>query len=155
MPAPPIMTSIMSMPNPVMRLPSLRPVPIFRGLSKAALLQVARKAVEVNHPADTVVVREGDPGDSLCVIVDGAVEVRKDDRVIARLTAGDFFGEISLIDGEPRSATVVTVEDSVLLKLSSAAFDSLLDDTYFARATLCSLAKRFREVLAAHGAQDV
>ncbi len=114
----------MAMPNPVTRLPSLRPVPIFRGLNKGALLQVARKSVEVAYPKDSVVVREGDPGDSLCIIVMGAVEVVKNDSVVARLEAGNYFGELSLIDGQPRSATVVAVEELTLLTITSADFDS-------------------------------
>lgn len=149
------MTATMSMPNPVTRLPALRPVPIFRGLTKGALLQVARKAVEVSYPPETVVVREGDPGDSLSIIVSGTVEVIKDDRPIASLSAGDFFGELSLIDGQPRSATVATVDDVTLLTISSIAFDALLSDSYFARAILRSLSLRFREVLNAQGADQL
>lgn len=145
----------MAMPNPVTRLPSLRPVPIFRGLNKGALLQVARKSVEVAYPKDSVVVREGDPGDSLCIIVMGAVEVIKNDSVVARLEAGNYFGELSLIDGQPRSATVVAVEELTLLTITSADFDSLLSDTYFACAILKSLAARFREVLDTQGTQRV
>jgi CRP-like cAMP-binding protein len=134
----------MSMVNPVTRLPALRPVPIFRGLSKAALLQVARKSVEVSYPVGAVVVRQGDPGDSLCIIVSGTVEVRHNDRVVAVLSRGDFFGEISLIDGKPRTASVVAVDDVVVLTLRAADFDSLLNDPYVARAALKSLAERFR-----------
>ena len=132
------------MVNPVTRLPALRPVPIFRGLSKAALLQVARKSVEVSYPAGVVVVQQGDPGDSLCIIVSGTVEVRHDGRVVAVLSAGDFFGEISLFDGKPRTASVVAVDNVVLLTLRARDFDSLLNDPYVARAALKSLAERFR-----------
>ena len=145
----------MPVPNPMTRLPALRPVSIFRGLNKAALFQVARRAVEVSHPKGTVLVREGDPGDSLCIIVDGAVDILKDDHVVAQLEAGDYFGELSLIDGEPRSATVVAVEDVVLLTLSSSAFDSLLGDPYFCRGILRSLSERFREVLNSQGASEI
>lgn len=137
----------MSILNPVTRLPLLRPVPIFRGLSKGALLAVARQSTEVTYPPDAVVIREGDPGNSLCIIVAGTVEVRKGDRVVAELTAGDFFGELSLIDGEPRSADVVALDDVSLLTLTAANFDPLLSDPYFARAILRSLARRFRDVL--------
>lgn len=137
----------MPIPNPVTRLPLLRPVPIFRGLSRGALLEVARKSVEVTYPRDAVVIREGDPGDSLGVIVKGTVEVRKGDRVVAELTTGDFFGELSLIDGEPRSADVVATDDVTLLKLTATNFDPLLNDPFFARAILRSLTERFRGVL--------
>lgn len=140
----------MTITNPVTRLPSLRPVPIFRGLNKGALLRVARKSVEVTYPRAAAVVREGDPGDSLCIIVRGSVEVLKNGQVVARLQSGDYFGEISLIDGEPRSATVVAVEDLTLLTITSEDFHSLLGDSYFSSAVLKSLATRFREMLDVH-----
>lgn len=137
--------------NPVTRLPLLRPVPIFRGLSKGALLQVARKSVEATYPSGSVVICEGEVGGCLGIIVKGTVEVRKGDRVIAELTAGNFFGELSLIDGEPRSADVVAIDDVTLLTLTAAEFNALLSDPYFSRAVISSLAKRFREVLNAQG----
>jgi CRP-like cAMP-binding protein len=145
----------MAVVNPVTRLPALRPVPIFRGLSKSALFSVARRSVEVSFPAGATVVTEGDPGDSLCVIVEGKVDVRKGDRVVAELTAGDFFGELSLIDGQPRTATVVATEDLILLTLGSSEFDTLLTDPYFARAVLTNLAQRFRKVQDAHIATNL
>ncbi len=135
----------MSLPTPMARLRALRAVPIFRGLTKEALFDVARMTTEVTvTPGDTV-VREGDPGDSLCIIVEGTVEVDTGGRVVARMTAGDFFGEISLFDGKPRSATVVAVDDVVLLKLKSSDFETLLKIHYVARSALESLAKRFRQ----------
>jgi CRP-like cAMP-binding protein len=130
-------------------------VPIFRGLTKAELLQVARKSVEVTHRRGATLVRQGDPGDSLCIIAEGAVEVVRDGHVVAQMTAGDFFGELSLIDGEPRSATVVAVEDVVLFTLNSDEFDSLLSIPYVARAALKSLAKRIRETHDSHGPECI
>lgn len=141
----------MAVTNPLARLPALRRVPIFRGLAKATLLEVARRATEVSHPTGTTLVREGDPGDALCIIVEGTVEVIKDGRAVAQMTGGDFFGEISLIDGKPRSATVVAVEDTVLLMLSASDFQELLNIPLVARAALESLAQRLREAHDAYG----
>jgi CRP/FNR family cyclic AMP-dependent transcriptional regulator len=135
----------MAVTNPLSRLPALRRVPIFGGLAKATLLEVARRVMEVAHPAGTTLVREGDPGDALCIIVEGTVEVIKDGRGVAQMTGGDFFGEISLIDGKPRSATVVAVEDTVLLMLGSSDFQELLNIPLVARAALESVAQRLRE----------
>ncbi len=140
-----MMMGTMSVTNPVKRLPALRPVPIFRGLTRAGLLQVARRTKEVAYPRGATVVQQGDPGDSLCVIVEGTVEVRRDDGVVTQLTPGEFFGEISLLTGEPRNATVVTVDDVVLLTLSSSDFNALLSVPYVAQAALKSLAERVRE----------
>jgi CRP-like cAMP-binding protein len=134
----------MSLPTPMTRLRALRPVPIFRGLTKEDLFEVARMITEVTYPADETVVREGDPGDALYIIVEGTVEIHTGGRVVARMTAGDFFGEISLFDGQPRSATVVAVDDVVLLKLESSDFETLLKIHYIARTALESLAQRFR-----------
>jgi len=145
----------MSVTNPLTRLPVLRPVPIFRGLTKPALLEVARKTAEVAYPAGATLVKQGDPGDSLCIIASGTVEVRRDDRVVAQMTAGDYFGEISLIDGRPRSATVVAVDDVVLLTLRASDFGSLLSVPYVARAALAGLAARVREAHAAHGPEPL
>ena len=136
----------MSVTNPLTRLPLLRPVPIFRGLSKGALLEVARNSTEVAYPAGATVVKQGDPGDLLCVIVKGTVEVIRDNRPVAQMTAGSYFGEISLIDGRPRSASVVAVDDIVLLTVSSADFDSLLNTPYVARSALKGLAALVREL---------
>ena len=134
----------MSLPTPMTRLRALRPVPIFRGLTKEDLFEVARMTTEVTYPADETVVREGDPGDALYIIVEGTVEIHTGGRMVARMTAGDFFGEISLFDGEPRSATVVAVDDVVLLRLKSSDFETLLKIHYIARTALESLARRFR-----------
>jgi CRP/FNR family transcriptional regulator, cyclic AMP receptor protein len=133
------------------RAPALRCVPIFHRLPKATLFDVARKAEEVTYPPGAIVVQEGDPGDALYVIAEGTVEVHTHGRVVAKMTAGDFFGEISLFDGEPRSATIVAVDDLVLLKISSADYEALLALPYVARAALRSLAERVRE---AHDAHD-
>jgi CRP-like cAMP-binding protein len=136
----------MTVVNPMTRLPALRPVSIFRGLSKQALFSVARKATEITYPAGTTVVSEGDPGDSMGVIIAGAVDVCKGDHVVAKLAVGEYFGELALIDGEPRTATVVATEDLTLLTVTAEDFDALLTDPYFARAVMRNLAQRFREV---------
>ncbi len=124
----------------------LRPVSLFRGLSKEHLFEVARNATETSYPAGATVVRQGDPGDSLCVVTSGSLEVFRDDRLVANLGPGDYFGEVSLIDGEPRSATVVAVDDVVVLSLSSADFDALLNVPYVARAVMKNLATLIRKV---------
>ena len=151
----PMMAATMRVTNPLARLPAIRPVPIFLGLTKTALLQVARASVEITYMPGEIVVRQGDPGDSLCIITEGTVEVRHDERVVARMASGDFFGELSVIDGEPRSATVVAVDEVVVLTLSSAEFDTLMTNSYFARAVLRSLAKRFRDLQDSHAPHQV
>jgi CRP-like cAMP-binding protein len=133
------------------RLAALRRVPIFRRLEKGTLFELARRTDEITYPAGSTLVREGDPGDALCIIAEGTVEVQTHGHAVAQMTAGDFFGEMSLIDGQPRSATVVAVDDVVLFTLGSSDFESLLNIPYVARAALESLAKRLRETHGSHG----
>jgi voltage-gated potassium channel len=90
------------------------------------------------------VVKQGDPGDALCIVVEGAVDVHRDDRLVRQMSEGQYFGEISLIDGEPRSATVTAAEDVVLLKLGSSDFESLLSVPAVARTVLRNLARLCR-----------
>lgn len=135
----------MTVVNPSARLPVLRPVAIFQGLRKATLFEIARRTSEVTYPAGATVVREGDPGDRLCIVVSGVVEVTRGDRVVRSLHAGDYFGEISLIDGRPRSATVVAVDDVVILELRSEDFDSLLNVAHVARVVMTNLASIIRD----------
>ncbi len=135
----------MSVTNPLVKLAALRGVPIFRGLTRSSLLEVAAQTREADYPAGATIVREGEPGDVLYIITQGTVEVRKQDTVVAEMTVDDYFGEISLIDGGPRSATVVAVDDVALLTLNAADFRSLLNVPYVARAALLSLAGRLRE----------
>ena len=108
---------------------------ILRGLRKATLFEIARRTSEIMYPAGTTVVREGDPGDALCIVVSGVVEVSQGDRILRRLRAGDYFGEISLIDRRPRSATVVAVDD----------VDSLLNVPQVARVVMTNLASIIRD----------
>ncbi len=135
----------MSVVNPSARLSALRPVMILRGLRKATLFEIARRTSEIMYPAGTTVVREGDPGDALCIVVSGVVEVSQGDRILRRLRAGDYFGEISLIDRRPRSATVVAVDDVVVLEVRSEDFDSLLNVPQVARVVMTNLASIIRD----------
>lgn len=138
----------MAVVNPSERLPALRPVAIFHGLRKATLFEIARRTSEIAYPAGSTVVREGDPGDRLCIVVSGVVEVSRGDRLLRRLGAGDYFGEISLIDGRPRSATVVAVDDVVILELRSEDFESLLNVAHVARVVMTNLASIIRDTRA-------
>jgi CRP-like cAMP-binding protein len=140
----------MTVTNPLTRLPVLRPVSIFRGLSKQHLFEVARNTVEVTYPAGATVVQQGDPGGALCIVAEGTLDVSRDDHVVRQLSVGDYFGEISLIDGEPRSATVVAVDEVVLLELSTAGFDSVLSIPFVARVVMKNLAQLVREAEDSH-----
>ncbi len=111
---------------------TLRRVPLFGPLADHSLDQLATQVHRLAFGAGEVVVREGDPGDSFYVIERGAVAVvigRQNGsagRTIAKLGADDFFGEMSLLAGEPRSATVVAQSDVTVLEVSRAAFQQIV-----------------------------
>ena len=99
-------------------------LPLFRDLGAPALSEIAR-LLKVHHArADAVVVRQGQPGDSMYFIAEGEVEVRRGDRRV-RLAAGQFFGEMALIAGGPRNATVVALVQTRLLRLDVIDFRGL------------------------------
>jgi CRP-like cAMP-binding protein len=124
----------------------LRRVPLFRGLGASDLAEVERLADEVEVPSETPLTREGQLGHEFFVIVDGRARVERGGRKVNELGPGDFLGEIALIDGRPRSATVTTEEPSRLLVLAHREFRTLLDGfPEIERKVLEALARRVRD----------
>src|ERR671911_409360 len=111
-------------------LDELRHVPLLADLSQEDLEHLYKMAETVSIPAGELVLREGDPGDSLYVVLDGELEVTKrhgsQDVLLAVYKAGQFFGEMALLEQAPRSASVRTLRESRLLLISQAAFKTLL-----------------------------
>ena len=105
----------------------LKKVPLFSGLSRRYLDLIAAEADEVKEEAGTVLTKQGGLGLEFLLLLEGDARVERDGTVIARLGPGDFFGEMSLIDGLPRSAAVIAESPSVLLVIQSRSFRSLLD----------------------------
>ena len=104
----------------------IKQVPLFEDCSKAELRQIAETADEVDVPAGTLLTKEGASGKEFVVIIDGAAEVRRRGRKINELGSGDFLGEIALVSGAPRTATVKTTEPTRALVLTAQAFRSLM-----------------------------
>jgi CRP/FNR family cyclic AMP-dependent transcriptional regulator len=102
--------------------------PLFGGVRPEDLSAIAERALEVDFPADHVIARQGEIGTGLFVIVEGAVRVVRDGDEVARLGAGDFFGEMSVIDGLPRVAQVVATAPTRCLALASWEFEQLVTD---------------------------
>ncbi len=98
-------------------------VPLFSALDPTSAIEIARLLRRVDLAERTVVVRRGRPGDCMYFIADGEVEVRIEPRPV-RLGPGQFFGEIALLDGSPRTATVVTTRPTTLLALGVPEFRS-------------------------------
>jgi CRP-like cAMP-binding protein len=105
----------------------LKKVPLLSGLSRRDLDLVARVADEVKVNAGRVLTHQGGLGLEFLLILDGGARVERDGTVIARLGPGEFFGEMSLIDGLPRSASVIAESPSVLLVVDARSFGKILD----------------------------
>jgi CRP-like cAMP-binding protein len=101
-------------------------VPLFEDCSRKELREIAAAADEVVVPAGYVLTKEGASGKELVVIVEGAAEVRRRGRKINELGSGDFLGEIALISGSPRTATVRTTQPTHALVLTGQAFRRLV-----------------------------
>jgi signal transduction histidine kinase len=111
-------------------LEELRQIPLFADLSEEDLEQLYQMAETVSIPAGQLVLQEGDQGDSLYVVLTGELEVTKrqgsQDILLAVYMPGQFFGEMALLEQAPRSASVRTLQESRLLVISQAAFQTLL-----------------------------
>ena len=101
-------------------------VPFFEGLDEKSRKAIAREGKEVSFKAGEVVVGEKGSGVGFYLVVDGKVEVRKGQKVLAVLEKGQFFGEMSVIDGQPRSADVVAVSQTRCWVLPSWGFAGLI-----------------------------
>ena len=129
------------------RVQHLERVPLFSGFTEGELRRVAELSKIIEAPAGTVITRIGEPGDSFFVLIDGAVTVQTPVGTGARLKPGDFFGEMSLLDGEPRSATIVAATDLRLLSVDRLHFWRLLDETPdLIRRMLTILSRRVRRL---------
>jgi len=119
--------------------------PLFGGVAPEDLLSIGDRAIEVDFPAEHVIARQGEIGTGFFVVIEGHVRVVRDGEELARLGAGDFFGEMSVIDGLPRIAQVVTVEPTRCLALASWEFERLiLDHPTIGLAILRGLSARLR-----------
>ncbi len=103
----------------------LKDVPFFSSMSERDLAAVAEQTDEISVAAGRVLAREGDLGEEFFVIESGTAEVTRGDTPVAKLGAGDFFGEIALIREERRTATVTATSPMVLIVMTGSSFRSL------------------------------
>jgi len=129
---------------------ALRTVPLFREVPPAELRAIAQLVRERQFPKGSLILSEGDPGDALYFIVYGQVKVTvvaEDGREVILSVLGDgaFFGEMALLDDEPRSAHVISMEDTTLLQLRRDDFRTRLQEAPgLAIALLRELSRRLR-----------
>ena|SRR6476660_2617119 len=114
------------------QVPCLRKSPILAGLDDAAIAFLAQRAVHERAPVGTVVLREGEPGNRFFLLAEGSVRICKqfgdpDEVELVQIHAGDFFGEMCILETLPRSATVQAVTDIAYCTLNSLVFYHLYE----------------------------
>jgi CRP-like cAMP-binding protein len=125
-------------------------VGLFSRCTKRERNTIARHAETAELPAGTDLIREGEPGDALFVILDGEASVQHDGEEVARVGEGSYFGELALLDGAPRSATVVAATDVKVAVLGIRMFRTLLREVPdLAEQLLVGLAGELRAANAA------
>lgn len=125
--------------------------PLFAGLDAHGMATVAQATVEVEFPADRTVARQGEIGSGLFIVADGAVRVVRDGEIIAHLGPGEFFGELSVLDGGPRNASVIADGPTTCLALATWDAERVLrEQPGVALAVLRVLAARLREATEDH-----
>jgi len=120
-------------------------VPLFSGCSQREIGAIANGTKEVRRKAEAMLARTGEAGVGFFLLVDGTASVLVNGRKRATLKPGDFFGEISLLDGGPRSADVVADTDVTMLGLTAWVFRGVLEQyPSIAQKMLIALAGRLR-----------
>lgn len=129
----------------------LRRVPLFSGLSEQQLEQLAAGSARRSFPKGRTIVSEGEPSQSMYILLAGRAKVQRSDSegkevILAVLGSGEFFGEMSLIDDSPRSASVITLEPCEFMAVSKDAFKAMLmQSPDVAMNVMRGLVRRLRE----------
>ena len=124
---------------------------LFDGVDSEGMERIAAVAVQVDFPDDHVIARQGEIGTGFFVIVSGGARVVRGGETVARLGPGDFFGELSVLDGRPRIAQVIADGPTTCLALATWDFEAvLLEEPRVSLAILRGLAGRLRDQTEAH-----
>ena len=110
----------------------LKLVPLFASLNDDELDVIVRLSSKVKYPKNKIIFIENEEGSELYIILKGSIKVSKiseggEEMILAILKEGDFFGDMSLLDGKPRSATVTSNEDSILMLISGKSFEKVIE----------------------------
>jgi CRP/FNR family transcriptional regulator, cyclic AMP receptor protein len=125
--------------------------PLLAGVDPEGIAMVAQRMVEVDFPKDHVIARQGEVGTGFFLVASGSVRVVRDGETIATIGPGDFFGELSVLDGRPRVAQVIANEPTRCLALATWDFEAVVkEQPAVALAVLRGLAGRLRELTEAH-----
>ena len=129
------------------KLEHLRRVPLFTRMDRAQLERLGQLADEIEVGLDQVLTEQGHMGHEFFIVLDGHLTVLDGTRPVAQLHPGDFFGEIALLDGRPRTATVRADGITRLLVIGHREFNALMDEFPAVRsAVLTEVAERLRRL---------
>ena len=129
----------------------LRRVPLFQSLNEAQLDVLTTGSLRRNYPRGRTIVAEGEPSQSLYILLSGRAKVQRSDSegkevILAVIGPGEFFGEMSLIDDAPRSASVITLESSDFMAINKDGFKAMLmQNTDIGMQVMRGLVRRLRE----------
>jgi CRP/FNR family transcriptional regulator, cyclic AMP receptor protein len=125
--------------------------PLLAGIDPEGIAMIAQRMVEVDFPKGHVIARQGEVGTGFFLVASGSVRVVRDGKTIAHIGQGDFFGELSVLDGRPRVAQVIADEPTTCLGLATWDFEAVVkEQPTVALAILRGLAGRLRELTEAH-----
>lgn len=125
----------------------LAKVPLFQGLSKKELRLISQLATYLEEPAGAVLTQEGKVGHEFIIVLDGEVEIRQGDRVVATRGAGSYVGEIALIDHRPRTATVIAKTPVSIEVIGQREFAGLLAEVpELSQQLLAAVARRLADL---------
>jgi CRP-like cAMP-binding protein len=137
------------MPSDTTILDAFAATDLFGSLNKRTIKRIAASATPVQHAAGKAITTQGEGGIGLHLILEGTATVSVNGEVVDHLGPGNYFGEISLIDGSPRSATVVADTDMQAAALSAWQFKPLLDEVPgLAKNLLLVMCERLRKAQA-------
>ena len=136
-------------------IPLMKGTPIFSRMNESSLKNVLKSAVQKKSPPGTKIVEKGKGGVGFYLILEGTAEVIRDGEKLAEFGAGNFFGELSVIDGAPRTADVVAMTDTNCLVITQWAMKSLIENhPEIAQGMLDELVRRLRATDEALHASD-
>jgi CRP/FNR family transcriptional regulator, cyclic AMP receptor protein len=129
----------------------LAQAPLLAGVDEEGIARIAKRVVEVDFAKDHVIARQGEVGTGFFLVASGRVRVVRDGEILAHIGPGDFFGELSVLDGRPRVAQVIADEPTVCLALASWDLEAVIKEhPAVALAILRGLAARLRDLTEAH-----
>ncbi len=125
----------------------LKSIDLFSEISENDLLAVAMEFKTIEYEQDITIIKQGDIGTSMYIIVSGEVEVYVNDKVVATLKEKNIFGELAILDPEPRNATIKTTKETILFKIESdVIYDLISRYTNVARGIIKILCQRIRKL---------